>query len=104
MLTTEETEVNKRNPYLNRDEVEREYKKIFGVKKILWVPKCSYDDEDQCTDLVPGPDGTPYAYRTCAANGHMDEIPIDAFALNVLGGGIHCLTRNVPLPVKIETR
>lgn len=27
-------------------------------------------------------------------------VPIDAFALNVLGGGIHCLTRNVPLPVK----
>ena len=27
-------------------------------------------------------------------------IPIDAFALNVLGGGIHCLTRNVPLPLK----
>lgn len=27
-------------------------------------------------------------------------IPIDAFALNVLGGGIHCLTRNVPLPMK----
>ena len=25
-------------------------------------------------------------------------IPIDAFALNVLGGGIHCLTRNVPAP------
>lgn len=74
MLTTEETEVNKRNPYLTRDEVEREYKKIFGVQKILWVPKCSYDDEDQCTDLVPGPDGTPYAYRTCAANGHMDEM------------------------------
>lgn len=74
MLTTEETEVNKRNSYLTRDEVEREYKKIFGVKKILWVPKCSYDDEDQCTDLVPRPDGKPYAYRTCAANGHMDEM------------------------------
>ncbi len=74
MLTTQETEVNKRNSYLTRDEVEREYKKIFGLKKILWVPKCSYDDEDQCTDLVPGPDGKPYAYRTCAANGHMDEM------------------------------
>lgn len=74
MLTTEDTEVNKRNPYLSRAEVEREYKKIFGVKKVLWVPKGSYDDEDQCTDLVPGPDGRPYAYRTCAANGHMDEM------------------------------
>lgn len=30
--------------------------------------------KNQCTDLVPGPDGTPYAYRTCAANGHMDEM------------------------------
>ena len=28
-----------------------------------------------------------------------DVTPIDAFALNVLGGGIHCLPRNVPLPV-----
>ncbi|MGN1023381.1 MAG: agmatine/peptidylarginine deiminase [Lachnospiraceae bacterium] len=74
MLTTEETEVNKRNPFLTREEVEREYKRIFGLKKILWVPRGSYDDEDQCTDLVPGPDGKPYAYRTCAANCHMDEM------------------------------
>lgn len=27
-------------------------------------------------------------------------IPIDAFALNVLGGGIHCLTRNIPAPLR----
>lgn len=70
------------------NEVEREYKKIFGVDKILWVPKCSYDDEDQCTDLVPGPDGTPYAYRTCVANGHMDEMARFTDANTILLGEV----------------
>lgn len=74
MLTTEDTEVNKRNSYLTKEEIEREYKKIFGLKKILWVPKGTFDDEDQYSGMVPDAKGNPYAYRTCAANTHMDEM------------------------------
>lgn len=74
MLTIEETEVTKRNSYLSKEEVEREYQRIFGVDKVLWLPRGSYVDEDQYSGLVPGPDGHPYAYRTCAANAHLDEI------------------------------
>lgn len=73
MLATLKTEWNKRNGYLRKEEVEAEFKRIFNLKKIIWMPDGTYDDDDFCSGPVPGPDNEYTAYRTCAANGHLDE-------------------------------
>ena len=74
MICIEETEVDKRNPNLRRTEVEKEFKRIFNVEKIIMLPKSSFDDEDHFAGVIPGPDGKWNAYRSSSANGHVDEM------------------------------
>lgn len=74
MMTIEETEVDKRNPNLRRSEVEKEFKRIFNVEKVIWLPKSSFDDEDHFSGTIPGPDGKWDCYRASSANGHIDEM------------------------------
>jgi len=74
MMCIEETEVNKRNPNLRRTEVEKEFKRIFNVEKVIMLPQCSFDDEDHFSGVIPGPDGAWNAYRSSSANGHVDEM------------------------------
>lgn len=74
MMCIEETEVNKRNPNLRRSEVEKEFKRLFNVEKIIMLPKCTYDEDDHYCGAIPGPDGEYNAYRAGTANGHIDEM------------------------------
>lgn len=68
------TEIEKRNLQYTKEEVEREYSRLFNVKKFVWLPDGSYDDEDYAMGAIPGPDGKYNAYRSQTANGHVDEI------------------------------
>lgn len=68
------TEISKRNPQYTKEEVERDYKRLFNVEKFVWLPDGSYDDEDYAAGPIPDPDGKYSAYRAQTANGHMDEI------------------------------
>lgn len=73
-MGVERTEVAKRNPQFTKEEVEREYSRLFNVSKFVWLPEGSYDDEDYAWGAIPGPDGEYNAYRSQTANGHVDEI------------------------------
>lgn len=72
-MTIEQTEVEKRNPSYTREQIEAEYKRLFHLKKVIWIPQASFEDED----IFDGPldiiDGEP-VYRSLSANGHIDEI------------------------------
>lgn len=72
-MAIERTEVEKRNPFYTKEQIEAEYKRLFHLEKIIWLPEASYDDED----IFDGPldliDGEPI-YRSLSANGHIDEI------------------------------
>lgn len=74
MMSIKDTEVNKRNPDKTLDEVESIFKKIFGVDKIIWLPKGTYDDEYAFSGPIPNEDGEFNAYRSASANGHVDEM------------------------------
>jgi len=74
MMTVEETEVTKRNPAYTRNEVEAEFKSIFNLDQVIWLPRASYDDEDYTSGPIPGPTGKYDAYRSSSANGHIDEM------------------------------
>lgn len=69
-----ETEIAKRNPQYTQEEIEREYKRLFNLKKIIWLPRSSFDDEDYALGTIPGPEGEWDAYRSSSANGHIDEM------------------------------
>ncbi|KAI7731322.1 hypothetical protein M8C21_027136 [Ambrosia artemisiifolia] len=46
-LTTEECLLNKnRNPHLNKEQIEDVLKAYLGVKKIIWLPRGLYGDDD----------------------------------------------------------
>ncbi|MTK13518.1 MAG: agmatine deiminase family protein [Clostridiaceae bacterium] len=73
LITIEDTEVHKRNPQYTKEEVEAEYKKIFNLKRVIWLPKPTYEDEeiyDGPLDVVDG----KAVYRSLSANGHIDEM------------------------------
>ncbi|XP_030455614.1 agmatine deiminase [Syzygium oleosum] len=61
-LTTEECLLNKnRNPHLTREQIEDELKAYLGVKKVIWLPRGLYGDDDtnghidnMCCFVKPG--------------------------------------------------
>lgn len=45
LLTTEQCLLNKnRNPHLNKDEIEQELKRLFGIKKVIWLKEGLIND------------------------------------------------------------
>lgn len=73
MMAIEETEVAKRNGSMTRDEVEAEFKRVFNLKKVIWLPKCHWEEEPSTIGVLDYVDGKP-AYRSGSANGHIDEL------------------------------
>ncbi len=73
MMAIEETEVAKRNGSMTRDEVEAEFKRVFNLKKVIWLPKCHWEEEPSTTGVLDYVDGKP-VYRSGSANGHIDEL------------------------------
>lgn len=74
MMCVEDTEVRKRNPNLHKSEVEKEFKRLFNVEKVIMLPLPTFDDEDHFAGAIPGPDGKWTAFRSSSANGHIDEM------------------------------
>ena len=72
MLVTEACEFQ-RNPNVAKEEIESEFKRLFGVTNIIWLKKGSVEDDPYDGSALPGPDGVGIAYRSASANNHMDE-------------------------------
>lgn len=72
-MAIEETEVHKRNPSYTREQIEAEYKRLFHLEKVIWIPAASYEDEDIFEGPLDVVGGEPI-YRSLSANGHIDEI------------------------------
>jgi agmatine deiminase len=72
MITVESVELQ-RNPNMPQDEIEKEFKRLFGVTKVIWLKKGIYEDDFAFIGTVWGPDGEKNAYRTGTTGGHIDE-------------------------------
>jgi agmatine deiminase len=72
LMVVEQTELQ-RNPNYSKQEIEAEYKRIFNVKKIIWLPKPSYDDENMFKDYIVDKITKQKIIRSASANGHIDE-------------------------------
>ena len=73
MMAIEETEVAKRNGSLTKEEVEAEFKRVFNLEKIIWLPQCHWEEEPSTLGVLDYVDGRP-VYRSGSANGHIDEL------------------------------
>jgi len=69
LMVVESTELQ-RNPNRTREQLEAEYRRLFGVRKVIWLPHHLYED-DLATRVYPGPDGAKaYSWGV----GHCDEV------------------------------
>ncbi len=73
MMAIIDSEGRKRNPDKTIEEIEEEFKRVYNVKKIIWLPLPTYDDESIFEGVLDQVDGTNI-YRSASANGHIDEM------------------------------
>jgi agmatine deiminase len=67
MITTESVQFQ-RNPNASRTEIEDEYRRILGVKKIIWLPQGLPEDELSFKGPLPGK-----IFTAITTGGHVDE-------------------------------
>lgn len=72
LMLVEQTEL-KRNPGFTKDELDKAYKELFNLKKIIWLPYPTYDDEHMFSNLIADEKGNKNVLRSASANGHIDE-------------------------------
>jgi agmatine deiminase len=66
VLTTEAV-VFDRNPKMTRDEAEAELKRLFNIRKVVWIKKGLAEDDHPLRGVLPG------TLFTLGTNGHVDE-------------------------------
>ena len=71
LITTEAVEMD-RNPHMTKKEMEREYKRLLGVKKIIWLKQGLVEDDHTFLGPITTLDGQN-AYTVVTTNGHVDE-------------------------------
>ena len=74
MMSIVDTELRKRNPDQSLDTLEKEFKRVLNLEKIIWLPCGTYDDENPFDGPIPSEDGNFTSYRASSANGHIDEM------------------------------
>lgn len=72
LIALRDTEVTKRNPEMSTKEVEEELKRLFNLKKVIWLEKGVFEDELTTSGVLDYVNGEP-VYRSSSANGHTDE-------------------------------
>tara|TARA_R110000796_G_scaffold47977_8_gene115189 strand:- start:4543 stop:5826 length:1284 start_codon:yes stop_codon:yes gene_type:complete len=71
LITTEAVEID-RNPHMTKAEMESEYKRLLGVKKIIWLKQGLVEDDHTFLGPITTLDGHS-AYTVVTTNGHVDE-------------------------------
>lgn len=73
LIAIEDTECRKRNPEFTKEEVEAEYKRIYNLNKVIWLPQPMLEDDDYRLGILDEKeDGTPVFGMSFAA--HIDEM------------------------------
>ncbi len=71
LISTETVEMG-RNPNMTKKEMEAEYKRLLGIKKVIWLKKGLVEDDHTFLGPITTSDGTK-AYTVVTTNGHVDE-------------------------------
>ncbi len=71
VMVTETVEKG-RNPRMSKDEMEAEYRRLLGVKKVIWLKEGLLEDSHTFLGPLSTSDSTK-AYTVVTTNGHVDE-------------------------------
>ncbi|MEO1012990.1 MAG: agmatine deiminase family protein [Bacteroidota bacterium] len=71
LLVTETVEQG-RNPNMSKAEMEAEYKRLLGIKKVIWLKEGVVEDQHTFLGPLTTAEGMP-AYPVWTTNGHVDE-------------------------------
>ncbi len=71
LMVVESVELQ-RNPGMNKQQIEAEFRRLLGVKKIIWLKQGLREDDHPFLGVLRLKDGT-YAYNSLTTNGHTDE-------------------------------
>lgn len=71
LLVTETVETG-RNPNLTKSQMEAEYTRLLGTKKVIWLKEGVVEDQHTFLGPLTTAEGTP-AYTVWTTNGHIDE-------------------------------
>jgi agmatine deiminase len=66
-VITTEAVVFDRNPEMTKPQAEEELKRLFGIKKVIWIKEGMADDDSPLHGVLPG------GLFTMGTNGHTDE-------------------------------
>ena len=73
VLIVVEAVEKQRNPGMTVQQMESEFKRVLGVKEVIWLKKGRYDDDHTFAGLLPDKDGKKELYTVIATGGHIDE-------------------------------
>ena len=62
-----------RNMGMTCEEIEAEFKRVFHLKKIIWLEQGIYEDDHTFMGQLPGPDGIKNICTPLCTGGHIDE-------------------------------
>lgn len=71
-LITSEAVEKGRNPNMSKLEMETEYKRLLGTKKVIWLKQGLVEDDHTFLGPISTKEGTK-AYTVVTTNGHVDE-------------------------------
>ncbi|MGZ0017506.1 agmatine deiminase family protein [Yeosuana sp. AK3] len=71
-LITSEAVEKGRNPNMSKLQMEAEYKRLLGTKKVIWLKQGLVEDDHTFLGPISTKDGTK-AYTVVTTNGHVDE-------------------------------
>jgi agmatine deiminase len=73
VLIVVEAVEKQRNPGMTLKQMEAEFKKVLGVKKVIWLKKGRFDDDLTFTGRLPDKNGKKDLYTVITTGGHIDE-------------------------------
>lgn len=71
LIVTESVEKT-RNPTMTTEQIEAEFKRLLGAKKIIWLKKGLYEDDNTTIQRLTNKDNEK-VYNPLTTNGHVDE-------------------------------
>jgi agmatine deiminase len=104
MLATSTVELQ-RNPTMTLESIEAEFKRIFNVKKVIWLKQGVADDDHIFLGPRPsGADGTMLEFNAGVTGGHIDEYCKFVSPTKVLLAEVPEHERETPLGAKTHER
>ncbi len=92
-----------RNPTMTLAQIETEYKRLLGIKKVIWLKKGVQEDDQTFRGVLKNEKGMP-VYTVIPTGGHVDEVARFVDANTILLSSIDSSDLNDPIALETAKR